>query len=111
MREMQRSMIRSRPGAGRPTREQAERRHMELLDRALELFLERGFEVATIDAIAADVGMTKRTVYGLYADKKSLFNATVQRAIERLCALVGDEHAHELIAAHPRAILRGEVDT
>lgn len=56
---------------------------MELLDRALELFLERGFEVATIDAIAADVGMTKRTVYGLYPDKKSLFTATVQRAIER----------------------------
>jgi protein-tyrosine phosphatase len=36
--------------------------------------------------------------------------ATVQRAIERLRALVGDEQAHELIAEHPRAILRGEVD-
>ena len=83
MREMQRSIARTRPGAGRPTREQAERRHEELLDRALELFLERGFEVATIDAIAADVGMTKRTVYGLYPDKKALFKATVQRAIER----------------------------
>lgn len=56
---------------------------MELLDLALELFLERGFELVTIEAIAAAVGMTKRTVYGLYEDKKAIFKATVQRAIER----------------------------
>jgi AcrR family transcriptional regulator len=72
-----------RPGAGRPTREQAELRHQELLDRALELFLEHGYELATIDMIAAAVGMTKRTVYARYEDKSALFRATVQRAIER----------------------------
>jgi len=72
-----------RRGAGRPTREQAEARHSELLDTALDLFLEHGFQVATIEMIAARVGMTKRTVYGLYADKAALFGAAVQRAIER----------------------------
>ncbi|HEY0960218.1 MAG TPA: TetR/AcrR family transcriptional regulator [Novosphingobium sp.] len=72
-----------RPRAGRPTREQAEARHQELLDRALEHFLDKGFEQATIDAIAADVGMTKRTVYARYADKASLFHAALLRAIER----------------------------
>jgi AcrR family transcriptional regulator len=73
----------SRPRAGRPTREQAEARHEELLDRALDHFLDKGFEQATIEAIAADVGMTKRTVYARYADKASLFRAAVRRAIER----------------------------
>lgn len=73
----------TRPGAGRPTREQAEQRRAELLDRALELFLEKGFELATIEAIAASVGMTKRTVYARYEDKRALFKAAVQRAIER----------------------------
>lgn len=73
----------SRPRAGRPTREQAEARHEELLDRALGHFLDKGFEQATIEAIAADVGMTKRTVYARYADKASLFRAAVHRAIER----------------------------
>src|SRR5579885_2011044 len=73
----------TRPRAGRPTREQAQRRHQELLDRALEHFLENGYQLATIDRIAAAVGMTKRTVYGLYEDKRALFQATVQRAIER----------------------------
>lgn len=72
-----------RPRAGRPTREQAEARHEELLDRALDHFLDKGFEQATIEAIAADVGMTKRTVYARYADKASLFRAAVNRAIDR----------------------------
>lgn len=72
-----------RPRAGRPTREQAEARHNELLDVALDHFLDRGYEAATIEAIASAVGMTKRTVYGLYDDKVALFHAAVHRAIER----------------------------
>lgn len=73
----------ARSRAGRPTRERAEQRHEELLDSALEVFLDRGFELATIDAIAASVGMTKRTLYARYEDKAALFKAAVQRAIER----------------------------
>jgi AcrR family transcriptional regulator len=79
---MQQLSSKPRPGAGRPTREQAELRHEELLDRALELFLEHGYELATIEAIAAAVGMTKRTVYARYPDKAALFKAAVQRAID-----------------------------
>lgn len=72
-----------RPRAGRPTREQAEARHAELLDCALDHFLDKGFEQATIEAIAADVGMTKRTVYARYSDKAALFRAAVRLAIDR----------------------------
>ena len=71
-----------RRGAGRPTTEQAEARHEELLDAALEEFLEHGFELTTIEMIAARINMTKRTVYARYADKASLFRGAVQRAIE-----------------------------
>jgi AcrR family transcriptional regulator len=74
---------RTRPGAGRPTREQAELRRQELLDRALELFLEHGYELTTLDMIAQAVGMTKRTMYARYEDKAALFRASVQRAIDR----------------------------
>jgi TetR/AcrR family transcriptional regulator, mexJK operon transcriptional repressor len=73
-----------RPGAGRPTAIQALQRHDELLDGALDLFLDKGFEQATIEAIAASVGMTKRTVYARYPNKAALFKAAVQRSIERL---------------------------
>jgi AcrR family transcriptional regulator len=54
-----------------------------MLDAALDLFLERGFELTTIEMVAARVSMTRRTVYAKYADKASLFSAAVQRAIER----------------------------
>lgn len=74
--------------AGRPTRTQAEARHAQLLDAALDQFLEKGYERATIEAIAGTVNMTKRTVYARYPDKASLFRAAVRKAIERLCVPV-----------------------
>lgn len=73
----------ARPRAGRPTREQAEARQDELLEAALDHFLDKGYENATIEAIAAQVGMTKRTVYARYPEKPALFRAAVSRAIER----------------------------
>jgi TetR/AcrR family transcriptional regulator, mexJK operon transcriptional repressor len=74
---------RGRPGVGRPTREQQEQRHEELLNVALDTFLERGFEQTTMEEIAIRVGMSKRTVYSRYQDKAQLFKASVHRAIER----------------------------
>jgi TetR/AcrR family transcriptional regulator, mexJK operon transcriptional repressor len=73
-----------RPGAGRPTAVQSQQRHDELLESALDLFVDKGFEQATIEAIAASVGMTKRTVYARHPNKAALFKAAVQRSIERL---------------------------
>lgn len=69
--------------AGRPTREQARARHAELLDRAFDHFLDKGFEPATIEAIAANVSMTKRTVYARYPDKAALFRAAIRRGAEK----------------------------
>jgi TetR/AcrR family transcriptional repressor of mexJK operon len=77
------SLTVSRPGVGRPTRAQQEQRHQELLNVALDVFLERGFEQATMEEIAIQVGMSKRTVYARYEDKGTLFKAAVRRAIER----------------------------
>jgi AcrR family transcriptional regulator len=67
---------------GRPTREQIEARNAELLDKALDMFLERGFEQTTLNKLTAAVGMAKRTVYARYGDKATLFKAALQRAIE-----------------------------
>lgn len=72
--------------AGRPTREQAETRLAQLLDCALEHFLDKGFDTATIEAIAADVNMTKRTVYARYPDKAALFRAAIRLGTERYAA-------------------------
>ncbi|WP_316043578.1 helix-turn-helix domain-containing protein [Actinomadura sp. CNU-125] len=72
------------PPRGRETHPRAgEARHEELLDTALDLFLEHGYELATIEMIAARVAMTKRTIYARYPEKSALFLAAVLRAIER----------------------------
>ena len=70
------------PRAGRPTREQARARTEALLDCAARHFLELGFEKTTIEAIAADVNMTKRTIYARFPDKESLFRAALDRAVQ-----------------------------
>ena len=65
-------------GPGRPSLS-----NQELLDRALVLFLENGFERTSIDAICAAAGMAKRTFYQRYGDKLTFFKATLERAIEQ----------------------------
>lgn len=54
----------------------------QLLDIALDLFLQNGFERTSIDAITTAAGMAKRTVYARYGDKETLFKAALKRAID-----------------------------
>lgn len=63
--------------AGRPPDlEKAER----ILNTGWELFLARGFENVSMEAIAAEAGVSKVTVYKHYPDKVTLFEAAVLRA-------------------------------
>jgi TetR/AcrR family transcriptional repressor of mexJK operon len=55
----------------------------ELLDKALDLFSQHGYERTSVETITATAGMAKRTVYLRFGDKKALFIAALQRAIER----------------------------
>jgi TetR/AcrR family transcriptional repressor of mexJK operon len=68
------------PG-GRPTREEAARRHSALLEAAMRLFLARGLDAASIDEIAKQAGVAKRFIYARYRDKSELFVATVEHLI------------------------------
>lgn len=63
--------------AGRPPDlEKAER----ILNTGWELFLDRGFENVSMEAIAAAAGVSKVTVYKYYPDKVTLFETAVLRA-------------------------------
>lgn len=72
-----------RAARGRPSREQSALRNEELLKRTLELFLAKGFEGTTVEAITEPIGMSTRTVYARYGDKATLFKAAIQRAIDQ----------------------------
>ncbi|MGH6839123.1 MAG: TetR/AcrR family transcriptional regulator [Methylocella sp.] len=69
------------PG-GRPSRAEAERRHHNLLAAATRLFLEKGWDGASVDEIARESGVAKRFIYARYPDKAALFAGTFERFIE-----------------------------
>ena len=69
------------PG-GRPTREEAERRHRALLETAFRLFIEKGWDGVSVEAIARQSGVAKGFIYARYPDKAALFAGAVARLME-----------------------------
>jgi AcrR family transcriptional regulator len=61
-----------RSSAARPTDE-------HLLDAARAVFAERGFQQATMEAIAKRAGSTKPTLYAHFGDKDALYRAAISR--------------------------------
>jgi AcrR family transcriptional regulator len=62
-------------------REQAEQTRQRVLDAAARLFEERGYESATIAAIAVAAGVSPETVYARFENKRTLLGELVQRAV------------------------------
>jgi len=57
--------------AGMPRSGEAVRRRLQ--QAALELFTERGFDQTTVEMIAARAGVTERTFFRHFADKREMF--------------------------------------
>jgi AcrR family transcriptional regulator len=103
-------------GDPRPARSRA-----LILDAALGHFLAHGYLASTVEGIAMDAGVAKRTVYNLFPAKDELFRAVIRRAtetserfvIEQVATGVGErEIGEELRAfalAHARAVLAPRV--
>lgn len=53
---------------------------------ATQAFLDRGYESATVDAIARSASTSKVTIYRLFPDKRSLFFACMTDEIDRVFA-------------------------
>jgi AcrR family transcriptional regulator len=61
-----------------------ERRRPEVLNAALELFLENGYQGTSMDAIARSAGVTKPVVYACFPGKDELLRALLAREEERI---------------------------
>lgn len=55
-----------------------------LLDTGWQMFLARGVEAVSVEAVAAKAGVSKATFYKHFAHKQSLFEAAVLREMERI---------------------------
>jgi AcrR family transcriptional regulator len=62
-------------------RKTAEERREEILDAALTEFARRGYEGASTDAIAREVGISQPYLFRLFGTKKGLYLASAERCL------------------------------
>jgi AcrR family transcriptional regulator len=75
------------PPPDTPTRQRRkEARPQELLDAALELFVEKGFAATRSEEVAARAGVSKGTLYLYFPSKEELFKAVVRQNLSTLIA-------------------------
>jgi len=86
------SAIRKSHSGGRPPRDAVEQLGVRVIDCAARLFMERGYAGVSIEAVAAEAGVGKNTIYRRHATKADLFQAVVDEQIRlRLRAPEGIE--------------------
>lgn len=71
------------PRIGRPSHGAAERIEPDLLATTWKVFVEQGYARTTIEAVARDARMSKRTIYDRFDSKESLVEAAIRAALER----------------------------
>lgn len=87
-------MTERKKSAGQPDKRRA------ILDGALTLFARDGYTRAGLDAIAAEAGVSNRTIYNHFTDKAELFQTVIQESTERVAdAMVGiiDRHLGKIV--------------
>ncbi|HEY8998732.1 MAG TPA: TetR/AcrR family transcriptional regulator [Candidatus Saccharimonadales bacterium] len=62
-------------------RKRSETTRAVIIAAAKELFLSQGYVVTTVEAIAERANMTKRTIYGYFPDKRSLFKGVIEQSV------------------------------
>ena len=82
-----------------------------LLDGALQVFAEIGFEAASVEDICTRAGFTRGAFYSSFRSKGELFLALIQRHTERMvievsAAMVGFEQAPDPLATAVERYLR-----
>ena len=73
--------VKRRPYRSERRREQAEETRVKVLEAAGALFEKRGYEGASIAAIAAEAGVSQETIYARFGNKRGLLGELVARAV------------------------------
>jgi len=71
------------PKRGRPTAGSEVARLQALLAAAEKLFMEQGFGASSMEAVAKEAGISKKTIYCFFDTKEALFDAVMKDHIER----------------------------
>ena len=83
--------------AGKGVREGSATKRTAILVAARDLFLADGYERTSVDAVSAKAGVSKRTVYDYFGDKRALLLAVVEQSGEALMRTVRAAIDEELL--------------
>ncbi len=88
-------------------RERKKQETRELIaETARRLFRERGFDVVTVDEVALEAGVSRKTVFNYFATKEDLFFSGLELFEERLLAAIRDrDPAESILAAFERFVM------
>ncbi|MEU5270838.1 TetR/AcrR family transcriptional regulator [Streptomyces hygroscopicus] len=70
------------PGTGKRLRQGSPKKRAAIARAAFELFVAQGVAGTSVDAVAAEAGVSKRTVYDYYGSKERLFLSVIEDAEE-----------------------------
>lgn len=82
-----------RPG-GRPQDPGADRR---IVEATLKLLAEQGYSRMSIEAVAAEAGVAKTTIYRRFADKVDLVSAALSEYLAEMAPIDADSAREELV--------------
>ena len=87
---------------GRPRRGTEAARTSALINAATRVFLREGYGLASIDKVAAEAGVSTRTIYERYKNKADLLGAVISRLVDRMSTVLATADLKRL---EPRAAL------
>jgi TetR/AcrR family transcriptional repressor of mexJK operon len=96
------------PKRGRPRRGTEVARTAALINAATRVFLREGYGLTSIDKVAAEAGVSTRTIYERYKNKADLLGAVISRLVDRMSAVLATADLRRL---EPRAGLALIADT
>jgi len=75
------------PKRGRPTADQSAAIERSIRDAATQAFLSAGYERTSMEAVAAQAGVPKSTLYKRYPDKRALLRAVLSDRVSAWCEI------------------------
>jgi AcrR family transcriptional regulator len=87
---------------GRPRRGTELARTAALINAATRVFLREGYGLASIDKVAAEAGVSTRTIYERFKNKADLLGAVISRLVERMSTVIATADLDRL---EPKAAL------
>jgi AcrR family transcriptional regulator len=100
--------LQTAPKRGRPRRGTENARTAALINAATRVLLREGFGLASIDKVAAEAGVSTRTIYERYKNKADLLGAVISRLVDRVSTVLATAELNRL---EPRAALHVIAET